>query len=90
MKVKNLNGTSDNNHPAGYVSCKEFYLARRRFWPSTCACFGCTSPAEVGAHVKKIGSYDGSWYIVPLCKYHNNQFGEELDVFGDWLEPLHK
>lgn len=89
-RVKNLNGTADNDHPEGYSSCKAFYIARRKYWPSQCACLGCRASADVGAHVKKVGSYDNSWYIVPLCRYHNNQFGQELDVVGDWLEPLHK
>lgn len=46
--------------------------------------------ADVGAHVKKVGTYDNSWYIVPLCYYHNNQFGEELDVVDSFLEPINK
>lgn len=88
MRVKNLNHTADRNPPSGYSSCKEFYTARRGRWPSLCACYGCQRSADVGAHVKKVGSIDNSWYIVPLCYYHNNQFGEEIDVMGDWLEPL--
>lgn len=90
MKVKNLRGTTDNDHPAGYTSCKEFYVVRRGYWPKECGCITCRQKAMVGAHVKKVGSTDNSWYIIPLCSYHNNQFGKELDVVGDWLEPIIK
>lgn len=89
MRVKNLNGTTDHV-PAGFSSSKDFYISRRLHWPSSCACLHCNNQADVGAHVKKVDSYDNSWYIVPLCYYHNNQFGKELDVVGDWLEPINK
>ena len=88
--VKNLEHTADRNPPKGFASFKEFYSYRRSFWPSQCACLGCSKNAVVGGHVKKVGSYDNSWYIIPLCYYHNNQFGQELEVVGDWLEPLYK
>ena len=90
MRVKNLNGTADRNPPSGYNSWKDFYISRRGRWPSTCACLYCRESADVGAHVKKVGSADNSWYIAPLCYRHNNQFGEELEVVGEWLEPLYK
>ena len=89
-RVKNLEHTADRNPPKGFVSFKEFYSYRRSFWPAQCACLGCNRSAEVGGHVKKVESYDNSWYIIPLCYYHNNQFGQELEVVGDWLEPLNK
>ena len=90
MKVKNLNHTTDRTPPNGYVSFKELFVARKGFWPRECACLGCRQSADVGAHVKKVGTYDYSWYIVPLCRYHNNQFGKELDVVDEWLEPINK
>lgn len=89
MKVKNLNNTADRTPPSGYTSWKDYYSSKRH-WPTQCACLNCKTSAEVGAHVKKVGTTDNSWYIIPLCKYHNNQFGEELDVVGDWLEPINK
>ena len=89
-KVKNLEHPADRTPPSGFVSFKEFWTYRRSRWPAVCACFNCNNAAEVGAHVKKAGTSDNSWYIVPLCKYHNNQFGQELEVIGDWLEPLYK
>ena len=89
MRVKNLNGTSDAKLPVGCESWKNFYMLRRS-WPSSCACLTCSNKAEVGAHVKKVGANDSSWYIAPLCRYHNNQFGKELEVVGNWLEPIRK
>ena len=89
-RVKNLEHTADRNPPKGFTSFKEFYSYRRSFWPTQCACLGCNKSADVGGHVKKVGLYDNSWYIIPLCYYHNNQFGQELEVVGDWLEPLYK
>lgn len=90
MKVKNLNGTSDAKLPSGCESWKDFYSQRRGIWPTSCACLFCSNTATVGAHVKKVGANDDSWYIVPLCHYHNNQFGQELEVVGNWLEPIRK
>ena len=90
MRVKNLRTGGDRLPPTGYISWKEFYISRKGFWPSSCACLYCKSSPDVGAHVKKVDSDDNAWYIVPLCYYHNNQFGKELDVVGDWLEPINK
>lgn len=90
MRVKNLNGTSDCKLPTGCSSWKDFYIKRKGFWPSSCGCLFCNDPADVGAHVKKMNSYDNSWYIIPLCKFHNNQFEEELDVVDNWLERINK
>ncbi len=90
MRVKNLNGTSDYKLPTGCTSWKDFYIKRKGFWPSSCGCLNCSNTADVGAHVKKVNSSDNSWYIIPLCSHHNNQFGEELDVVGSWLEPIYK
>jgi len=69
--VRNINGTSDNTPPAGYKSWQEFWETKmnRRF--SSCSCIGCTNRAEVGGHVKKVYG-TGEWYIVPICKPHNN------------------
>ena len=79
-KVKNLNGTSDNKPPVGFTSWKEYWIAIKGFWPSLCAAYGCYDAPDVGAHVKKVDSYDDDWYIVPLCSKHNNQRGEILYV----------
>ena len=69
-KVKNLNGTSDNLPPRGFSSWRSWWEAKthRRF--GTCSCYGCSSAAQVGAHVQKV--FGGNeWYIVPLCSACN-------------------
>lgn len=88
IRVKNLENTADRKPADGSATFKEFY-ERRRGWPNLCSCISCRQKAEVGAHVKKVDSYDNKWYIVPLCRNHNNQFGEEIDVVENSLEPLY-
>ena len=90
MKVENLENTADRTPPQGYSSFKSFYVAKKGFWPPECSCFGCNEKPDVGAHVKKVGTYDNKWYIAPLCYYHNNQFGEEIEVCEGWLLPINE
>lgn len=68
--VKNLNGTGDNL-PNGYSSWKDFWIAKKGYWPNKCSAYGCYGRAELGAHVIKVNGNDKSWYIVPLCFSHN-------------------
>lgn len=77
MKVKNLNGTSDNTCD----KCGTWL----NHWENLsgevailCSCKDCDGFAEVGAHVQKNTS-DCSWYIVPLCKECNKK--PSTDVF---------
>ena len=64
--VKNIQGSADNNPPAGYSSWKEYWEVNKKRRFSYCSCTRCSRLAEVGGHVKKIvGSNE--WYIVPLC-----------------------
>lgn len=65
-KVKNLNGTSDNDPPYGYDSWKEFWEDKTGRSFGTCSCKGCDKVAVHGSHVQKVNG-DGKWYIVPLC-----------------------
>ena len=77
VKVKNLHHTSDNV-PDGYSSWKDYWEAKTgRKWPRYCDVYGCPNEAVVGAHVKKVGSYDNKWYIVPLCGQHNSYHNED-------------
>lgn len=79
MKVKNINGTSNNT-----CKCLSWIEHWKKFSgesiPNYCPESGCTKQPEVGAHVQKDSSTDTGWYIIPLCKSHNNQTGESLDV----------
>ena len=84
MKVKNLNGTSSNTckckswlkHWVNYNSSGDTQL------PSYCGEESCTNEPEVGAHVQKDSQTDSSWYILPLCKSHNNKRGETLNKYS--------
>jgi hypothetical protein len=81
MRVKNLNGTSDSPR----CPCGTWLRHWERYAGKTargCSEYACNQPAEKGGHVQKV-SGDQSWYIVPLCTYHNNQRGQELIISDD-------
>lgn len=71
MKVKNINGTAD-----AYCKCGSWLKHWEKFseqpLPSYCSERSCIKTDLVGAHVQKYASTDSSWYIVPLCNFHNN------------------
>ena len=79
MKVKNINGTSDNT-----CKCNSWLDHWKRFSgqsvPTYCPEEKCTLKPEVGAHVQKDGYADDSWYIIPLCKTHNGETGKTVTV----------
>lgn len=79
MKVKNINGTSDNT-----CKCGSWLDHWKKFSdqkvPTYCPETICTQKPEVGAHVQKDGSTDTSWYIIPLCAKHNGEKGKSLTV----------
>ena len=75
VKVKNLHSTSDRK-PKNYSSWKEFWKAKKGYWPNECSAGDCSGSADVGAHVKKVNSDDNKWYIVPLCSGCNNRTDE--------------
>ncbi|EGR0102308.1 hypothetical protein Q2Y28_004174 [Vibrio vulnificus] len=78
MKIKNLKDTSDNTCHCD--SWKDHYLKFGGDDTSYCQVEGCMKGFEVGAHVKKVSSVDKKWYIVPMCKAHNNKDGEEYEL----------
>ncbi len=74
MKLKNINGTSDNKCACGsWIKHWEKFSGQ-----STCYCQakGCLNVDVVGAHVQKANSSDDNWYIYPLCNAHNKHTGE--------------
>lgn len=79
MKVKNINGTSDNA-----CKCDNWLDHWKRFsgrqLPPFCPENTCSQKPEVGGHVQKDNPADNSWYIMPLCKMHNSKKGGDLDV----------
>ena len=78
IKIHNINGTSDNACPCG--SWKQHWIKQGGGkWPNECSVNNCRETAEVGAHVQKAKGSD-RWYIVPMCKNHNNQRGCDAEV----------
>jgi hypothetical protein len=85
VKVKNLNETSDNPPPSGYSSWIEYWKTKTGKKLAICAhphCNDVTGTNLVGAHVKKVGSNDNSWYIIPLCPEHN-MINNEFDIMEE-------
>ena len=77
VKVKNLHNTSGRT-PAGFPSWIDYWEWKTgRKWPKYCCVAGCLEEAAVGAHVKKVGSADNRWFIVPLCKKHNSSYYDD-------------
>lgn len=70
MKIKNINGTSDNSCKCG-TWLDHWKKFSGQSLPTDCPEVSCRNSPEVGAHVQKDLSSDSSWYIVPLCKTHN-------------------
>jgi hypothetical protein len=81
MTVKNLNGTSEND-----CSCKTWLNHWVKFsgrkLPGFCIEITCINRPEVGAHVQKDSKTDRSWYIIPICKKHNNK-QENFEILSD-------
>lgn len=78
IKIHNINGTSSNTCRCG--SWKQHWINQSgERWPAYCSVIGCMERASVGAHVQKIRGSQ-SWYIIPLCTHHNNQFGQDAEV----------
>ena len=87
ITVKNLNGTADSPKcPCGsWINHWKNYAQDDKPF---CSVPACPKEAEVGAHVQKADD-EKSWYIIPLCKAHNNLKGQELDIFdGVKLVPV--
>ena len=79
MRVKNINGTSDNTCKCG-TWLEHWKKFSGQSLPTYCPETKCIQKPEVGAHVQRDNSADTSWYIVPLCKTHNGQTGESIEI----------
>ncbi|KIX21855.1 hypothetical protein SY27_04005 [Flavobacterium sp. 316] len=81
-KVKNINGTSDNNCNCGsWLQHWKNYSGQKVNWCSEIDC--CEKTDLVGAHVQKANSIDMNWYIIPLCKTHNsNSNVDEMEIMS--------
>lgn len=79
MKVKNINGTTDNTCRCGtWIDHWKNYSSQAL--SKYCSEEQCPEKPEVGAHVQKDNSSDSSWYIVPLCKKHNGETNKSIDI----------
>ena len=88
MKVKNINGTSQNK-----CKCGSWLQHWRNFSKQTateCRAKGCSRNNLLGAHVQKDVDYDNRWYIVPFCHEHNKAVGSVELVVGTKLVPANK
>lgn len=87
IEVKNLNGTGKYKaYNKGYNSWKDYWIANNMgmSW-FYCTVHGCYEFATDGAHVKKVGRSDNSWYIVPMCHSHNMMEDKILEVDESYL-----
>lgn len=88
-RIKNIKGSSNNEPPKGVGSWIEAWENYMGFKAIYCVCKDCQKLATDGAHVKKVGTDDDSWYIVPLCHEHNMNT-DVIEVDGDMLMPANK
>jgi hypothetical protein len=79
MKVNNINGTSENTCSCGSW-LNHWNKFTRQTVPTYCPEKSCLKAPEVGAHVQKDSYADRKWYIVPLCKNHNQETGSALEI----------
>jgi hypothetical protein len=86
MLVRNINGTSDSKKCPCEIWLNHWMRYTKKM-PSSCSVPNCENKELVGAHVQKEDADDNSWYIIPLCKEHNNQKGEMLVVRKTELIP---
>ena len=78
MKVRNINGTSNNICKCGsWLKHWEKYSGNITDY---CVEINCLEKATDGAHVQK-STGERDWYIIPLCRLHNKQ-QEELEVIN--------
>lgn len=68
--------------PTGFTSWLAYWEWATKQNAYLCHMMGCTSRATDGAHVQLDTPSDNRWYIVPMCHFHNCQFGAHLVVEG--------
>jgi hypothetical protein len=83
--VNNINDPSEADAPCKCGSWLKHWENFSGKKAGLCVEHNCTEKAEVGAHVQKTNSTSAKWYIIPLCKNHNNQRGETILVENDTI-----
>ena len=77
MKIRNINGTADTACACGsWMRHWEKFSGQKTTF---CLAAGCVGRKLAGAHVQKADTRDVSWYIYPLCLFHNER-AKELEV----------
>jgi hypothetical protein len=79
MKVKNINGTWGNTCKCGSW-LKHWKNFSGQPLPTYCSEENCNQKPEAGSHVQKDDSSGRSWYIIPLCKFHDREMGRSLTI----------
>jgi hypothetical protein len=87
VRVQNLRGTADKACVCG--TWLRHWLNFSGQTVSFCVVEDCLGTDLVGAHVKVAGR-DGTAYIVPLCKKHNQESGVLLISDAYVLVPANK
>jgi hypothetical protein len=87
MKVKNVSGTGEKDCPCGSWSNHWGKSSGLQLSTELCSVVNCPNFATVGAHVQLDNPVDNSLYIVPLCDYHNRQFGTWMEIY-DNIRPV--
>jgi len=77
MKIRNINGTPDTGRAGG--SWMQYWENLSGQKTTFCLAVGCMGKDLIGAHVQKTDTRDVSWYIYPLCIFHNER-ARELEV----------
>lgn len=80
----NVHNLQEGSRPAptGYSSWLEYWEKATGRKSGLCHVIACFSLAEDGAHVQLDDPNDNRWYIVPMCHFHNCQFGNHYTVRG--------
>lgn len=89
MKVKNIHSGGNRKIPDGYTSWLNYWMERKGVSDTpNCANKACSRMAEHGGHIKKVGSTDNTWYIVPLCVNCNEDKDLEFETESSNLVPI--
>ncbi len=75
--------------PFGYSSWIDYWEKKTGQKAGKCHYCGCNNAANDGGHVQLKNHSNDAWYIVPLCHYHNCQFGKDFYVTGP-LVPVNE
>jgi len=84
MLIKNAENTSDDKASEGNINrWREFTSLDGK----ECSVKDCPHKSDpiFGAHVEKMWGKENKEkeFIIPMCRTHNNQFGETLDIYDN-------